>query len=317
MARLILASALDDAAKQRAWLQRLLFAVEGACMYLCWYLFKAMSPERASRLGRRIVGLLGPRSAKVSILEANLRIALPERSPAEITAIANALWGNVGAVFGEYPHLTTIGAAAGGRLELVDHCGLDQYRRGGRRGVFFGAHLANWEIMGIGLARAGVPVMALYAPLQNEILGRLMARARAQLGCEMLPRDASLRPLLKHVGDGGSLGLLVDLKVDDGIDVPFFGHPMSTSPVPARLAARFGCDLVPIVTERLGDARYRFTVLPPLPAPPAGDVDEQLAWRTRAMLATLEDLIRAHPSEWLATNKRWHKSMYRGDQGDS
>ncbi|NJN52104.1 MAG: hypothetical protein HC809_10375 [Gammaproteobacteria bacterium] len=267
MARLILASALDDAAKQRPWLRRLLFGFEAAFIYTCWYLFKALSPERASRLGRRIVAFLGPRSAKAAILKANLAIALPERSAADIDSIARSLWGNVGAVFGEYPHLTAIGAADSDRLELIDHCGLDAYRSGERRGVFFGAHLANWEIMGIGLARAGVPVMALYAPLQNEILGRLMDEARAQLGCKMLPRDASLRPLLKHLADGGSLGLLVDLKVDDGIEVPFFGHPMRTSPTPARLAARFDCDLIPIVTQRLGDARYRFTVNAPLPRP--------------------------------------------------
>lgn len=313
MARLILTSALDGAAKRHAWLRRTLFAFEAAFIYGCWHLFKALSPERASRLGRRIVALLGPRSGKVRILKANLAVALPERSAADIDTIARALWGNVGAVFGEYPHLTAIGAADSNRLELVDHCGLENYRQGGRRGVFFGAHLANWEIMGIGLARAGVPIMALYASLQNESLGRLMDEARAQLGCQLLPRDASLRPLLKHMSDGGSLGLLMDLKIDDGIDVPFFGHPMRTSATPARLAARFDCDLVPIVTERLGDARYRFTVLPPLPSPPPGSDEEQLVWRTRKMLETLEGLIRAHPEEWLATNKRWHKSVY----GDS
>ncbi len=315
MARLVLASALDGAARQRPWLRRLLFGFEAAVVYACWYLFKALSPERASRLGRRIVAFLGPRSAKAALLKANLAIALPDRDAAEIDRLARALWGNVGAVFGEYPHLTAIGRPGSDRLEVVDECGLEKYRSGGgRRGVFFGAHLANWEIMGIGLARAGVPIMALYAPLQNEIIGRLMAQARTQLGCVMLPRDASLRPLLKHVADGGSLGLLVDVKVGEGLEVPFFDLPMCVSPTPARLAARYDCDLIPIVTERLGDARYRFTVRPPLPAPPPGTDEEQLLWRTRAMIETVEALIRSQPDEWLATNRRWPKSVYARPQ---
>jgi len=141
-----------------------------------------------------------------------------------------------------------------------------------------------------------------------------MDRARLQLGCQLLPRDASLRPVLRHLASGGSLGLLVDLKVDDGIDVPFFGIPMRTSDTPARMVARFGCDLVPIRTERLGDAHYRVTVMPPLPEPPPGDEESQRIWRTRAMNEAVEGFIRAAPDEWLATNRRWAKSEYSSRQ---
>ncbi len=311
MARLILASALDDAAQRFRWLRTLLFAFEAAFVYLCWYAFKALSPERASRLGRRIVSVLGRRSPKAAILKTNLAIALPQRPVDEIERVADAVWGNVGAVFGEYPHLAVIGSRSSGRVEITDQCGLDTYRRRERRAIFFGAHVSNWEIMGIALAREGVPVMALYAPLQNGHLDRLMNRARLQLGCEMLPRDGSMRRLFKHLQDNGSMGLLVDLKVDDGIEVPFFGVPMLASPTPARLAARYQCDLVPIVTTRTGDARYHFTVLPPLPSPP-GELDEEASifWRTRAMMGAIESFITAHPEEWLATNKRWSKTHY-------
>jgi KDO2-lipid IV(A) lauroyltransferase len=322
MARLILASRLDGAAKRFRWLRELLFGFEALFVYACWYGFKALSPERASALGRRIVGALGPRSGKAEALAANLRVAFPELDDAAIDATARRFWGNLGAVFGEYPHLERIALEDGGaRLELVDNCGLERYRTGGQRAVFFGAHVANWELLALALARAGVRLLALYAPLQNVRLGRLMDRARRQLGCELLARDASPRPILKHLADGGSLGLLVDLKVDDGIEVPFFGEPMRTSATPARMAARFGCDVVPIRTERLGPARYRVTVLPPLPEPPPGDEEARLRAHMRAMNEALEAMIRAHPDEWLATNRRWGKTTYarhpRRSGGDS
>lgn len=311
MARLILASRFDRAAQRFRWLRSLLFGVEALFVYACWYGFKALSPERASRLGRRIVGFLGPRSAKVDILVANLRVAFHDATEEDIRAAARRFWGNLGAVFGEYPHLARIALADGGRrLEVVDQLGLASYRRGGKRAVFFGAHVANWELMALALARAGVPLLALYAPLQNERLGHLMDRARRQLGCDLLARDASPRPILKHLADGGSLGLLVDLKVDDGVEVPFFGQPMRTSATPARMAARFDCDLVPVSTERLGPAHYRVTVHAPLPAPPPGAEDAQLRFRMRAMNAAMEAFIRAHPDEWLATNRRWPKAVY-------
>ncbi len=88
-------------------------------------------------------------------------------------------------MFGEYPHLDRI-ARSKDRLEVVDHCKLDVYRRRERQAIFFGAHLSNWEIMALALAREGVPLLALHAPLQNRHLGKLLDRAREQLGCKML-----------------------------------------------------------------------------------------------------------------------------------
>jgi KDO2-lipid IV(A) lauroyltransferase len=311
MARLILADRLDAAAQRFRWLRAILFGIEAALLYACWYGFRALSPEYSSRFGRRILGTLGPHSTKARMLTANLSLAFPDRSAEEIAAIARRFWGNLGAVFGEYPHLEAIALEEGGRrLEVDDRCGLADYRRDGKRAVFFGGHVSNWELMALALARAGVPLLVLYAPLQNERLGRLMNRARHQLGCELLARDASPRPILKHLADGGSLGLLVDLKVDDGIDVSFFGHAMCASATPARMAARFDCDVIPVVTRRLGEAHYRVTVLPPLPSPPPGDAESQAAWRTQAMIAEIERVVREQPEEWLATNRRWPKALY-------
>ena len=317
MARLILTSWLDAAARRFRWLRTVLFGVEAAAIYACWYAFRLFSPERSSQIGRVIVGALGPRSAKADMQKANLQLAFPDASRQEIDAIAARFWRNLGAVFGEYPHLETIALADGGRrLELVDRCGLERYRQRERRGVFFSAHLSNWELMALALARAGVPLLALYARLQNEALGELMDRARRQLGCELIAREASMKPILRHLGAGGSLGILVDLKVDEGIEVPFFGRPMCCSPVPARMAERFDCDLVPIAIERLAPASYRVTVLPPLPAAHRDavsskrDAADALVERTRAMNETIEGFVRARPDEWLATNRRWPKSAY-------
>ena len=316
MARLILTSWFDRAAKRFGWLRTLLFGIEAAAMYACWYSFRLLSPERSSAIGRAFVGALGPRSAKADMQKANLRLAFPELDEGAIDATARRFWRNLGSVFGEYPHLATMALADGGRrLELVDRCGLERYRSRARRAVFFSAHLSNWELMALALARDGVPLLALYARLQNETLGRLMDRAREQLGCALVAREASMKPILRHMSDGGSIGILCDLKVDEGIDVPFFGRPMRCSAVPARMAQRFDCDLVPIAIERIGVARYRVTALPPLPSAmkpgTESEGDGPLIACTQAMNAKIEELIRARPDEWLATNRRWPKSVYR------
>jgi Kdo2-lipid IVA lauroyltransferase/acyltransferase len=313
LARLIFASALDRQAKRHAWLRALLFRLESFIVHLFWWSFRALAPQRSARLGRFAVGVLGPRSAKATMVKDNLHIAFPSLDAAEIDDLARRTWRSIGLVFGEYPHLDRIARVNDNpRLQLVDHCNLDVYRRRERQAIFFGAHLSNWEIMALAIAREGVPLLALHAPLQNPHLGKLLDRAREQLGCRMLARGESMRALIHQVREGGSLGLLLDLSMKDGALVPFFGHPMRTSLTPARMALRYGCDIVPVRTERLAEARFRVTAYPPVVLDPGIDDEEERAIAiTRQLNAMMEQWIREQPDEWMCANRRWEKPLYR------
>jgi KDO2-lipid IV(A) lauroyltransferase len=139
-----------------------------------------------------------------------------------------------------------------------------------------------------------------------------MARARRQLGCTMLARGESMRGLIQQIKRGGSIGLLLDLAVNEGIPVPFFGRDMVTSLTPARMAERYACDIVPVRTERLGPARFRFTAYPALDYLAAGsDEDARARAITRQLVALLERWIRETPEQWLSANRRWDKRLYR------
>jgi len=313
MPRLIFVSRLDYHAKHHPGLRRVLFAVESYIVLLIWWLLRLLPPGRAARVGGWIVGRLGPRVEKSVVMRENLRMAFPELDAASIDALAQRAWYHLGMVFGEYPHLAKIARAGpDARIEIVDHCGLEKYRTRQRQAVFVGAHLSNWEVMALALARDGVPLLALYAPLQNPRLDELMSRARRQLGCTMLARGESMRGLIKQVRAGGSIGLLLDLASDDGIAVPFFGRDMVTSLTTARMAERYGCDIVPVRTQRLGPARFRFTAYPALDFASSGDDEATRAFAaTRQLNALMEQWIREAPEEWLSANRRWDKRLYR------
>ena len=312
MSRLIFASALDGQAKRHAWLRALLFRLEYFIVLLFWWSFRALAPQRSARLGRFAVGALGPRSAKAAMVKDNLRIAFPAHDAQALDDLARRTWRSIGLVFGEYPHLDRIAKINDNpRLQIVDQCGLEVYRRRERQAIFFGAHLSNWEIMALALAREGVPLLALHAPLQNPHLAELMNRARAQLGCRMLARGESMRALIQQIREGGSLGLLLDLSMKEGEPVHFFGHPMRTSLTPARMAQRYGCDIVPMRTERLADARFRVIVYPRLIIDFSGDAQADAIAITRQLNALMEQWICEQPDEWMCANRRWEKSLYR------
>ena len=87
---------------------------------------------------------------------------------------------------------------------------------------------------------------------------------------------------------------------------------MSTNTVPARLALRFDCELVPTRAERLPGGRFRITLYPPVrPDDPNASAAAQARDMTTKLNALFEDWIRATPGEWLCLARRWPKDVER------
>ena len=128
----------------------------------------------------------------------------------------------------------------------------------------------------------------------------------------MYPKGAEgARGVLGHLRAGGFLAMLADQKMNDGIQATLFGLPAMTPSAGAALALRFRCPLLPAHAERLGPARFRIIVEPPLSLPDSGDRPADIAALTQAMNDCLERWIRARPAEWLWLHRRWPKDAAR------
>jgi KDO2-lipid IV(A) lauroyltransferase len=98
--------------------------------------------------------------------------------------------------------------------------------------------------------------------------------------------------------------MLADQKMNDGIPVPFFGHPAMTATALAALALRFDCDVLPARVVRLAGARFRVTVFPPLPLPRSGERHTDAAALMTRVNETLEAWIRERLEQWLWLHRR-------------
>ena len=113
---------------------------------------------------------------------------------------------------------------------------------------------------------------------------------------------------LKVLRAGGTLGILADQKMSDGIEARFFGRPAMTAAGPAQLALRTGCPLVPSRIERIGPARFRMTCYAPLTLPRDGPPKAAIAALTQQLNDIFEDWIRQQPADWLWLHRRWPKA---------
>ena len=99
---------------------------------------------------------------------------------------------------------------------------------------------------------------------------------------------------------------MVDRRVDDGEDIEFFGHPKASSMMPAKLALKQGCALVPARVRRLKDARYAVSFHAPItPRDPAADEREQARDMMQQLHDRFAEWIREEPADWLCTKRLW------------
>ena len=111
---------------------------------------------------------------------------------------------------------------------------------------------------------------------------------------------------MRAMQSGRTAAMVMDRRVDDGEPIRFFGHDKLSTLLPAKLALKFNCALVPVQVERLKDARFRVTFHPPLhPGSTVADENSQAIDLTQQIHAHFEDWIRQNPQDWFCSKRLW------------
>jgi KDO2-lipid IV(A) lauroyltransferase len=259
--------------------------------------------EKASAgLGRtmRVVGpMLRPINKRGA---ANLKLIYPEMTAIERKAILRDTWENLGRTAAEYAHFDKLADRVTlERGEIIEDVAGD-----GRQAIFVSGHFANWEAMGATMRRAGVRFAMVYRPPNNRRVDQHLIGLRGEhISRLQFPKGKrGGRGLLNALKQGYSLSMLVDQKLNDGIEVPLLGYPAMTPPAAARLARKLQLPLVPMQITRRPGARFVVTVHDPIKPG-----DRSVEDITAEINGILGDFILARPEQWLWFHRRWPKEL--------
>ncbi len=273
----------------------------------------ALPADLASDLAGGVAAFVGPFLPASGVAAAGLRAALPGLDAAARARVVRGVWRELGRTAGEFPHIGRLpqGSAAGPGWTLVGEDILAGLRARGGPVIFFSGHLGNWEILPRASAFYGLPCASFYRAAQNPDVDALITGARQAASGDGLRLFAKggrgARQALAHLAQGGALAMLVDQKLNDGVAARFFGMRAMTAPAAASFALHFRCPLVPALAERVGPARLRIVIEPPLALPDTGSRAEDVLRLTQAVNDVLERWIRARPESWLWLHRRWPK----------
>jgi KDO2-lipid IV(A) lauroyltransferase len=290
--------------------KRIRYLLEAALFFALMGVFQLLGLERASAFGGWIARTLGPHIPLHKQARKRLRRAIPEKSEEEAQAILVAMWENLGRTVGEYPYLGRFRPfEPDSRIELIDFDILERIRERGCGAIFVSGHFANWELMPMIMREFRLKGATIYRAANNPYVDRYIVNLRKRHICrEQIPKGASgVRDLVALMRAKGHIAMLVDQRMGQGVEVPFFGLPTMTPSAPAQLSLRHGIPIVPASIERIDGPRFRMRIFPPIEPQSTGDREADVKRIMTQVNQILEQCIRARPHEWLWLHRRWTK----------
>jgi KDO2-lipid IV(A) lauroyltransferase len=168
----------------------------------------------------------------------------------------------------------------------------------GRGAVVAAAHLGNWELAGLALARFGFRVHVVTGTQWNPLLHGAVRELKERSGIAVSTPEDGFRPLLASLRRGSLVVLLVDGDVyTRGRTARFFGRAVHFPSGPALLARRSGAPLLHAHSARTDDGLRIVFDGADLPDP-ALPLERDLARLTDCVAAAQERNIAAHVGEW-------------------
>ena len=272
-------------------------------------IFKIIGLRNASNLGGILGKLIGPLFRSKKIIKENIKTGLGKIDKQKESEIINDMWSNIGRTFAEYVFLKDFKFNKTNfnhmRISGVNY--LDEIKQNNEPVIFYSAHFANFELMAMELDKFGIKCAAIYRPLNNFFLNPLMEYLRIKYICpNQIPKGRmGMREIIGKVKDGYSIALMVDQRVSEGPRTLFFNKPAHTTTIPAQLALKYDCKLVPISLERKGGPNFEMTIHEPYKAEKTGSDEEDTKNITLKINQIIEKMIIINPTQWIWSHNRW------------
>jgi Kdo2-lipid IVA lauroyltransferase/acyltransferase len=275
-------------------------------------LLKLLPADPAIRFADWLVRRIGPRTSRHKLMLTNLANAYPEKSESERHEIALASWGHMGRLAAEYVFLDRLfdfdpESDTPGRIEVSGTSIFLDLRNNPRPFMVFTAHTGNFELLPVAGNAFGLNVTVMFRPPNNPYIAEKVFSFRASRMGKLVPSHAgSSFALARQLEAGKAVGVLVDQKFQKGLSTDFFGQPVQTNPLLAKLVRQFDCEVYPARCIRLPNNRYRLEIEPKIEVPrnEKGAVDVQATGQL--LNDKVESWVREHPEQWLWYHDRWN-----------
>jgi len=110
---------------------------------------------------------------------------------------------------------------------------------------------------------------------------------------------------LDYLKNKYSIALMIDQRVSEGKNLPFFKDNALTTTLPAQLALKYKCDIVPIYIARNKDDSFEMKIFDPIKIYEKNDSEKNKIDISLNLNRIIEGMILKDPGQWIWTHNRW------------
>ncbi len=285
-------------------MKKIRYFVEFLIIIFLLVIFKILGFKLASSLGGLIGRLVGPLFRSKKKILSNISKALPEIEEKNTELIVKKMWENYGRILSEYMFIKNFRNSKYKKFLTIEGQEiLNELKDSKEPVVFISGHFNNFELMAMQIEKSGINLAAIYRPLNNIFLNKIMEKIRTKYICrkQIKKGGSGTRELLESFKNNYSIAIMIDQRVSESIKVDFFNQKASTTTIPAQLFKKFGSKIVPIYIERINGVYFKMTVSKPVIFEKESTIEEI----TLNLNKWLEKMILVNPGQWIWSHSRW------------
>jgi Kdo2-lipid IVA lauroyltransferase/acyltransferase len=269
-----------------------------------FFIFRFIGYKNSSNLGELIGKKIGPFFRSKSRILSNLENSNISNGHEEREILINNMWGNYGRILSEYVYLKQFRENHLNKfIEIEGLNFLDEIKKNNEQVVFISGHFNNFELMAMEIEKAGINLCAIYRPLNNPFLNFIMEKIRKNYICknQIKKGKSGTRQLLNFLKKNFSVALMIDQRVSEGEPIKLFNRYAKTTTIPAQLAKKYGCRIVPVYIERIEGLNFKLSFNEPIKF----DNDLSIKQISLELNKILEKMIQKNPAQWIWSHGRW------------
>ena len=269
-----------------------------------FFIFKILGFKISSTVGGKLFEIIGPLFRSKQLINSNIKKAMPGINLKNINKITKLMWNNYGRVFAEYVFIKNFRyGKLNSRIKIEGQEILDEIKKHNKQVVFISGHFGNFELMALHLEKSGINLSAIYRPLNNMFLNKIMEKIRKKYICKNQIKKGigGIKKLVNLKKKNYSTALMIDQRVSEGIKSNFFNEEAFTTTIPAQLVKKFKIPIVPIFIERINDINFKITIKKPI------EFSNEVSIKkiTDDLNHILEKMILQKPEQWIWSHNRW------------
>ena len=189
---------------------------------------------------------------------------------------------------------------------------VQKYQDEGKKIIFITGHQGNWELLSQAIAiKFDFTVVGVGRELDSKLMDKILKENREQFNVEMVYKKGAMKGCIRALGKNKSVGILVDqsIKKEQSIEVEFFNHPATHTPLASILSRKFEIDLIPAFISTNDYINYHVKIYEPIKTIKTDNQEEDLAKLTQLQANAMEEVIKENPKEWFWMHKRWKNTI--------